>query len=817
MNVSYRWLKLLAPELASSPEEIADRLAMYGAPVDELVDLGADLTGVVVARVERVERHPNADRLSLCEVDAGTGERLQVVCGAPNVRAGAYYPFAPVGAKLPGGVTIRAAKIRGVESQGMLCSERELGLGRDHTGIMELHGRFTPGEPFLEAVGLDDVRLVVDVTPNRPDLLSHYGIARELAPGGERGVRLPEFPLLGGGADGRAEAGARAGCVEFRRSAREGRAGGVRVVLEDPRGCTRYLGAVVRGVRVGPSPEWLASRLRAVGLRPVNNVVDATNYVLYELGQPLHAFDLARLAGGEVVIRRAAAGETIVTLDGVRRVLSEDMVVIADAERPVAVAGVMGGEESGVTAETRDIFLECALFDAKAIRRTRRALGLSTDSSYRFERGVDPEGMVRAAERALELIVAVAGGEVDPEAVDLYPEPREAPVVSVRPSRVSLLLGEAFGAQEVRDYLEPLGFRLVGEEADALRFRVPGHRWYDVEREVDLIEEVARRHGYDAFADELRPFRPSSVPDDVMAVLEDRLRDFFVGRGFLEARSAGFAPESEGEVALLNPLSSAEARLRRSLVPGLIRHVERNFAWGTRHVRLFEIGTVFAAGPGPTEPPLEARRVGGAFTGARVPPHWSAAEAAAFDVWDLKGLLEDLARVLGLGDGAVRPGPGTDDGLFVPSLAFHVVNERGERVGGGGQVAAGAVDAPAWADPVLAFEVELSPAMARREARAVTPLPAFPAIERDLALLVPDDLPAARVEACIRSAGGRLLEWVAPFDLYRGRGIPDGTRSIAYRLRFRAADRTLTDEEVDGAVGRVLRRLREELGVERRG
>src|SRR5690606_8469913 len=322
-----------------------------------------------------------------------------------------YYPFAPVGAELPGGVRIRKAKIRGEVSEGMLCSERELELGRDHTGILELHGAFTPGEPFVSAVGLDDVRLEVDVTPNRPDLLSHWGVARELAPGGEAGLRLPAIPessvppLLEE--------------VRFQRVARVGQAAGVTVAIEDPRGCPRYLGAVIRGVTVRPSPEWLASRLRAVGLRPVNNVVDATNYVLYELGQPLHAFDLDRLAGPRIAARLAAPGETIVTLDGERRTLHEDMVIIADAERPVAVAGVMGGEETEVTEATRNVFLECALFDSRAIRRTRRALGLHTDASDRFERGVDPEGPERAARRALALIVALAGGAVEPEAVDV--------------------------------------------------------------------------------------------------------------------------------------------------------------------------------------------------------------------------------------------------------------------------------------------------------------------------------------------------------------------------------------------------------------
>src|SRR5215207_1042039 len=336
MDVSYRWLKSLAPGIEGTPRDVADRLAMLGAPVDEIVDLGAEIGDVVIGLVEEVRPHPNADRLRVCTVDDGGGARLQVVCGAPNVEAGRFYPFAPVGATLPGGMEIRKAKLRGEASEGMLCSARELGLGRDHSGLMTLNGRYHPGENFRQALGLDDWRLVVDVTPNRGELLSHVGIARELAPGGVDGIDLPKFP----GAPK-----VSLPCVSARR---EGECGPIHVEIEDKEGCPRYMGAIVRGVRVGPSPEWLATRLRAVGQRPINNVVDATNYVLQELGQPLHAFDLAKLNGQEVIVRRARPGETLVTLDGVERALLETDLVIADAERAVALAGVMGGENSEV-------------------------------------------------------------------------------------------------------------------------------------------------------------------------------------------------------------------------------------------------------------------------------------------------------------------------------------------------------------------------------------------------------------------------------------------------------------------------------------
>jgi phenylalanyl-tRNA synthetase beta chain len=805
MNISYRWLREIVPDLQDGVQELADRLATLGAPVEEILHLGEPLADITIARVAEVRRHPNADRLSLCVVEAGGGEPVQVVCGAPNVQAGAFYPFAPVGATLPGGMKIRKAKIRGETSQGMLCSASELGLGRDSAGILQLPGEFTPGESFITGVGLDDARLELEVTANRPDLLSHYGVAREIAPAGERGLWLPPFP---GGSNGAGDAG------EVAITAPEGAAGetaGVSVRIEDVDGCPRYLGAVVRGVRVGPSPAWLASRLRAVGLRPVNNVVDATNYVLHELGQPLHAFDLDRLAGGEVVVRRATAGERIRTLDGEDRKLDGEMLVIADRDGPVAVAGVMGGEESEVGEETRDIFLECALFDPLRVRGARRSLGLSTDASYRFERGVDPQGMERALRRSLALIRAVAGGEVDGAAVDVHPAPREAPVVEIRPSRAERVLGISLTREQVEESLAPLGFEVLERAEDALRLRVPGHRWSDVTREADLIEEVARRHGYDRFPDIHLPFRPTTVPDDPTARFEDRLRERLVGRGFLEARSLPLSGDS-GTVTLDNPLSSQEDRLRGAIAPGLLRRVEHNLARGIRDVRLFEIGTVFLPDTAQDDRPREARRIAAVLTGARTPPHWSG-EAEPFDLWDAKALLGSLAGDRGISEPRFGSGrPAGWDGID-PGHSLHLIGEDGSALGVAGRMAEDAIDTPAWSAPIWLVEMEVE-APAARELRVAVP-PTLPPVERDLALLVPDGVAAEQVAETVRAAGGALLESIRLFDLYRGEGVAEGVRSLAWRLLFRAPDRTLTDAEVDGAVARVLEALQER-GVHKR-
>ncbi|MDB4951138.1 MAG: hypothetical protein JWM27_3787 [Gemmatimonadetes bacterium] len=798
MNISYRWLKSLVPTLEGSPRELAERLAMLGAPVDEVVDLGAEIGGVLIARVTEVRPHPNADKLRVCTVDAGTGEPLQVVCGAPNVEAGRLYPFAPVGATLPGGLQIKTARLRGEASEGMLCSARELGLGRDHAGLMTLAGEWAPGTSFRDALGLDDARLVVDVTPNRSELLSHVGIAREAAPGGRADVRLPDFP------------GGSAVSVDAKPAAENGEAAGVRLSIEDVDGCPRYLAAVIRGVRVAPSPEWLATRLRAVGLRPINNVVDSTNYVLHELGQPLHAFDLAKLAGPEIRVCRAAAGETFVTLDGVERTLEATDLMIADGERSVAIAGVMGGQNSEVGDGTTDVLLECALFDARSVRKTSRRLGLSTDASYRFERGVDPEGMPLALARVAALIVAVAGGAVV-GAVDLNPRPFRRRVVELRPERVAKVLGVALPGAEIAALLDAIGFEVEDAGASPLRVSVPGYR-PDVEGEIDLVEEVARRRGYDSFPEALGPFRPTEIPQDPSVAVERKVRDVFLRWGFLEARTAAFSPVAENAVPLLNPLSQEEGFLRTTLAPGLLRRVEHNFAHGVRDVRLFQVGTVFfpAADGGV---PREELRLAAVFSGASRPPHWSG-PAPALDTWDLKGLLDEVARLFPAG--SVQPGGAWDlDAVTAEGERFALLSD-GSVVGGGGAVDAKSIDAPAWAGTVYALEARLPERVPDVRGVKYAALPTFPASERDLALLVPDSVPSADVETAVRESAGALLEAVFPFDLYAGKGVPEGTRSVGFRLRFRAADRTVTDADVDQAADRVLRALEERHGVRRR-
>jgi phenylalanyl-tRNA synthetase beta chain len=480
----------------------------------------------------------------------------------------------------------------------------------------------------------------------------------------------------------------------------------------------------------------------------------------------------------------------------------------------------MGGAESEVSEETTDILLECALFHPASIRATRNALGMSTDASYRFERGVDPAGMELAVRRAVEIILATAGGAPDPVVLDACPVPWNGLQVSLRPSRVEALLGVSLSPGEIQDLLTPLGFVVTAEgPAGVLEVQVPGFRSYDVRREVDLIEEVARTYGYDRFPAQLRPFRPGTVPDHPLFQLEDELRTLLVGEGFLEAQTMAFAPEAEGEVQVTNPVSSQESYLRRRLLPGLLRRVEYNFARGSRDVRLFELGTTFFEGGGRREGdtvlPREEPHLGLVVTGDQAPLHWGR-ETVGVDLWYLKGLLERLVSASRL-EGAILDEGAPDQEGILPGEGFRVSGPDGEILGWAGRVDAARVDAPAWAGPVWALELVLPPEPVPRPVPLHEPLPPFPGVDRDVALLLPGDLPARLVQETIETSAGPNLVDLDVFDLYEGKGIPDGFRSVAFRLRYRSHERTLTDDDVERSVQSVIKRLREELGVEPRG
>ena len=829
MNASYAWLRSMVPT-GRSPRELADLLTSRTATVEGLHALRADLAPFVVARVVECAKHPDSDHLSVTRVDAGNGELVDVVCGAPNVRAGALYPFASVGTVMPNGLKIEKRKIRGAVSQGMLCSARELALGDDHEGIMELEIDVAPGTPLLEALPLGDTILEIDVLPNRPDLLSHLGLAREIAAAEGISVRLPDIP----GDDG-------ATVPAALRAPREADAGGTRVVLDDAEGCPRYTGVRISGVSIGPSPEWLAERIRAMGGRPINNVVDATNYVLHELGQPMHAFDAATLGGSAIVVRRAKPGERLTTLDGVTRTLEPWMTVIADGEKAQALAGVMGGAETEVTDRTTDIFLEIAYFDPKNTRRTRRALGMSTDASYRFERGIDPELPPVALGRAVALIRAVAGGAVQGSPVDLYPEPIAARSLELRPVRVAQVLGEPIAPDEIRAHLGSIGFVTSTTAGggtpipdsqfpipETIHIRAPSWR-QDVHREIDLIEEVARLHGYDRFSDVLRPYRESTVPFDPIELSARRVREAMVAEGLLEVRPLPFVAGSDAtHVRVTNPLAENEAHLRTSLLETLARRTEHNLSAMQRTVRLFEIGASFT--PSSDRLPDEEMRVAAVILGDRQPQHWKDGPSPAVDEWDAKWLAEVAARAAHPAS-AIDLVPAGEDGG-----ALWTVTVDGAPRGGVRQLS---LDAPPWAAAAYGIEVSIAPVPSApvapegtgspgREQRSTATatagagatqykaLPVTPASGFDVALLVPDDLPVARIEEAMRRAIGPLLERLQLLSEYRGGNVPPGHRSVAWSFTLRHPERTLESREVTGRKDKMLRTLEGELGVEPR-
>lgn len=809
MIVSHEWLKQFVPHTLNA-EQVGELLSRHCVTLDHIERLGADLAPFVIAQVVEAGRHPNSDHLWVTKVDDGSGTLLEVVCGAPNVVAGCKYPFARTGTVMPGGLKIEKRKIRGETSNGMLCSPRELGLGQDHDGIMTLDTDAAPGTPLLDVLPLADARLDLDVLPNRPDLLSHRGVAREVA-------AITGAPLSNVPAD---DVQALPMVISETHGASSASAEGISVRVDDLTNAPMYVGVIVRGVKVAPSPSWLVKRLESIGQRSISNVVDATNYVLHGLGQPVHAFDLGKLAHSAIVVRPTRDGESLVTLDGVERALPTGTTVICDGERPTGLAGVMGGRDSEVTDATTDILLEVAVFDPRFVRRVRRTLGLNTDASYRFERGVDAGAVRDVARFGATLIAQVAGGAIGPMLVVGGAQSSRAPI-TLRPARVAQLLGADIATSDISTKLESIGCT-VSQAQGALVVTAPTWR-HDLLLEVDLIEEVARLMGFDALPDELRAFRPGSAPDHPLHLAGRRVRDLLVGRGLAETRPMPFTSTGDERTPRVrNPLADDEPYLRASLLDTLARRAEYNLSRMQGNIRLFEVGNAFV--PSSDRLPREEVRVGALLMGMRRPPHFTEPQPPAYDVWDVKALAEQLAATAFPGEASSLVA-GDDE-----QVVWHIeVASRG-RVG---RVERVSLDKPVWASDAFGVELTLgvmsstdvaahgshAHGTASERERAPTAgirmraLPVTPAAEFDLALLVPDQHTAASVEAVIRSASGELLERAVLFDEFRGQGVPEGTRSLAWRLTFRHPERTLRDKEIEGRRAKLLESLDKELGI----
>ncbi len=771
MRAPLSWIRDFTP-VDAPVDELVAALNRVGLEVEGVEQPGRDVHGVVAGRVLDVAPHPDADRLHVVDVDTGS-TTTTVVCGAPNVHAGMIAAYAPVGATLPGGITLEAKTLRGQVSNGMLLSAHELRLSDDHTGILELDADTVLGTDVREVLGLDDVIFDLSITPNRPDAMCVVGVARELAAAFRLPFHVPTPAPPTAPVDRP-----------------------IGVVIDAPDRCPRYL-ARVATVTVGDAPDWMRQRLLKAGTRPISNVVDVTNYVLLERNQPLHAFDLDRLAGPGIVVRLAEPGEHLTTLDGVDRALTSEDLLICDAARtPQAIAGIMGGGDSEVSATTKAILLESAYFEPMGIARSSKRLKLRSESSARFERGTDPDGVATAAERAMELLAAVAAAHVAPDAVDQYPRPVTRPRTRLRTSRVNHILGTSLTDTDVLDALQPLEIDVTGR-GDDLVATPPTFR-PDLEREIDLIEEVARRVGFDAIG------RSVARPRDQIGTLthpqRDRrlVADALVGAGAAEATTIPLvapellAPFALGApVELANSLRADESVLRTALVPGLLTVAATNAARGRPDVTLFELGTTFAApttdAPRPTEHQHVAALTTGTLTRRPLEPD------RPVDPLDAVDLLHAVTDALELADWDLEPAPVPG---YHPTRAARVV-VAGTTVGVVGELTAATLAATGAPAPAAAFEVDLDALTAapRRDRTFRVPSP-FPPSTIDLAFVVDETTTAAAVARTLRAAAGALGESVEAFDEFHSPQLGTHRKSVTFTLRFRAPDHTLTDTEV---------------------
>jgi phenylalanyl-tRNA synthetase beta chain len=800
MRISLNWLKEFV-DIDCTPEELADKLTMLGLEIESMVCPGAEVRNVVVGQILSVEPHPDADKVVVCKTDVGEAEPLQIVCGAKNMKPGDKVPTCRVGGGLPGGLEIGRRKMRGVESQGMMCSGRELGLNDDQAGLLILDPDTPVGVDAVPVLGLDDVVYEIEVTPNRNDWSSMIGVARELAAFFSKPLRIPDasVPESGGEAAGDRSS----------------------VTIENPDLCARYLGRVFDGVRVGPSPDWMARRLVAAGQRPINNIVDITNYVLLETGHPLHAFDFDKLAENRIVVRSARPGETLVTIDGDTRKLIPENLVIADASSPVAMAGVMGGLDSEVTEGTVRVFLESAWFDPVSVRRTARMHNMATEASQRFQRGADPEMALFALNRAAQLFAEYASASVAPGVIDAYPRPHERRFINLRFDRARKVLGTDVPDASQRQYLEALGFSVQGEQEGGCRFQVPTWR-HDCSIEEDLIEEIVRLHGYDRV--------PSSVAkvriQEKEYYPEDRalrcLRPFLTGLGLVEVINMSFSSVAETRrsgfeepwldmVALQNPMSENQSTMRTSLIPGLLGNVAHNLRHGSRNIRLFEIGPVYRPNPN-ADLPDQSLHLAVALSGMPDHKHWSRPETA-FDFYDLKGVVDALGDFFGL-PWAIEA---AEFGPMEPGQTGALVLDTNRTIGRFGEVRRAVCKAYDLEQPVWLLELDLAvPLKQNKPKPRFEPLPAYPPVLRDLAVVVPSDLQVGDLVRAACQSGGKYLRDVALFDIYTGKQVPEGKKSVALSLVFQSPEMTLTEKVTQKAMDGILRKLQTEFGAELR-
>ncbi|MDP1917631.1 MAG: phenylalanine--tRNA ligase subunit beta [Myxococcales bacterium] len=798
MRISLKWLKDYVA-LPASVDELASRLTMAGLEIEGIERPAEALRGVVVAQIVASDKHPNADKLSVTKIDFGGGAQLQVVCGAKNYKVGDKVPLATVGTKLPNGTEIKQAALRGVDSSGMLCSSKELGITEDSAGLLILDANAKLGQPIAEALGLDDVVFTVNVTPNRADALSHLGIAREVATLFNVPLQKPEAKLT----ESSTEASTK-----------------VTIRIDDAERCWRYAARVIEGVTVKPSPQWMQDRLKAAGMRGINNLVDITNYVLLEYGQPLHAFDLDRIGGAQIVVRTAKGGEKLTTLDGKERPLHADDLLICDRDTPLVLAGVMGGASSEVTEKTTRVLLECATFQPTTVRRSSKRHALHTESSHRFERGTDVNVVPEVLDRTAALIAELGGGTVLKGRVDIFPAPKPNRQVALRTQKVADLLGVVVPAADCHRILSSLGFKKLSGDDVTATFEVPSVR-VDVSIEEDLIEEIARVRGFDAIPEalprglsELEPERPAlRVERLIRAAMAGQGVDEVVNYSFVSpAELAAFSAEKDA-IAVGNPLSVEQSVMRTTLFPSLVQNVSRASRHQTQGVRFYEWARSYrpeqSGGQGAVPVAKETLEVAGVVWGLRHGQRtWTAKDSEA-DYFDARAIVEATLKALHI-EGVTAE---TFESPWYHPRSATVLRKGDKVLGTIGELhprVMKKLDAPAGI-VLFQLDVEALQSVAQLIPQA-KPLSKFPAVLRDLAVVVPAEMHSESVRAVILEIGQPLVEDAQVFDVYSGHQVGAGRKNVAYALRYRSPERTLTDGEVTEAHERIVAEVTRRLG-----
>lgn len=777
MKISYNWLKNYL-DLSIEPRQLGERLSLAGLEVEEVIEKRLDFPGVVVGRVIASEAHPHADKLKICTVDVAEKE-LSIVCGAPNVAAGQTVPVAKPGTELPNGLKINRTEIRGVHSEGMICSQQELGLTEHSDGIWVLPDNLPPGVPLAKALEFEtDFIFDIAVTPNRPDCLSHLGVAREVGALINQKIRKPQISLTE--SDHRADAE-------------------VGIHIQTPEGCPRYSARLIRNIKVGESPTWLVRRLEAVGMRSINNVVDITNFVMMETGQPLHAFDFDRLRGGQIIVREAKKGETFTTLDDNERILPKGTVLICDAERPVAIGGIMGGLNSEVHQDTVNILLESAYFQPESIQRNARFLGLSTEASQRFERGTDPNGTCFALDRASQLIAELCGGQILQSAIDQYPSPKQPLKVPLNVKQINKLLGTDISQKQMSELLARIELKTEDNTVSVPTYRP------DIRESADLAEEIARLYGLERI-----PLKESlkihyAYSRNQRESFVDNLKNILTGFGLQEVITGSMVNRERWQeltqrqiYPLLNPISRDMDGMRNTLIPSLAQVIQYNQNRQTKDLRVFEINTVFITGADLQKQPGETLTLGIALTGKREGNVWYSPHQS-FNFYDIKGIVEGLLHKISL-----------DNWQFI-SYSDQVIEDGLEidindnAIGYLGQLNRRISEGMELEDDVLVAEIEVDPLFInQRSVKSYQPVFRFPWVERDVALVVDEEIEVAELLNTIYQKGEKLLTDVEIFDVYRGKQIPEGKKSMAFRLIFQSPERTLKEEEINNLMNMII-------------